>query len=1082
MNKKKNIYSFTIGCLCLLFFSACKKDKTLFEQVNAEEIGIQFANNVQESEKENILNYEYFYNGGGVAAGDFNNDGLTDLYFTGNQVDNKLYLNTTKDNKLSFEDITSKAGVMGRKGGWKTGVSIVDINADGWLDIYVCYSGLRETSLRKNQLFINNHNLTFTEKAEEYGLADSGYSTQATFLDYDLDGDLDCFLINHNLGGYQRKEAAVMRNARDENAGDKLFRNDTKLGEAPSFTDVSIQTGIKGNPLGFGLGVSVADVNQDGYPDIYVTNDYVEDDYLYINQKDGTFKDELRNRIEHTAYSAMGVDIADVNNDELPDIFTLDMLPEDNARQKLLLWSDSWNTYDAQLRNGFWHENMRNMLQMNLGNGAFAEIGQLAGISNTDWSWGTLLADFDLDGYKDIFVSNGLGKDYTNADFIKYFSEQEENGIKKPMLEHLKQMPTSQTKNYIFKNNHDLTFSNEQKNWGFDTPTVASGAIYADLDNDGDLEIITNNLNETAHIYNNKSIEENTNAKFLKIHLKGDALNTFGIGAKVSIRSGENVQVQEVTATHGFQSSVITDLLFGIAETTKPLEVTIVWSNGKSQKITNPVVNQTLVVEEKNAVTASSPVSTTENVLFTATESTVFFPEINPINNFDRQVMLPTHYSYSGPRMAVGDVNADGKKDVFICGTKIQVGAFFLQNANGSFTKKELPNLAPKFNQDAVIADFNGDKFPDLYITNGNYGNAQYEEQNDELWINDGKGNFQKSISFEDQANSSCVKAADFDKDGDVDLFVGGHIKPNRFPTEEESFLLKNDGKAHFTKVPLGILGLVTDATMIDTDKDGFDEIIVVGEWMSPVLLKNNKNFRFTQTSLGVPSGWNYRIEKADLDNDGDEDLVLGNLGTNTQIRASQAEPAFLIYDDFDQNGTMDFFLNYYIQGQPYPACSRDEMAEQIPALKKKFPNYQVFSEAKMEDFFDANQLAKANKKEIANLKTIVLENNKGTFVAHELPLQAQYAPVYAISIEDIDHDGKKDLLLAGNNSKFRLRIGKVDANYGVVLLNKGNFSFTNLPVTKSGLYLRGDVRETKAVDKFLFVGVNNDKLRVFKL
>lgn len=1071
-----------IGCLFLLFFDACKQDKTLFEQVNSEEIGITFANHVKESEQENILNYEYFYNGGGVAAGDFNNDGLTDLYFTGNQVENKLYLNISKEGKLNFEDITAKAGVAGRKEAWKTGVSVVDINADGWLDIYVCYSGKREPEFRKNQLFINNHNLTFTEKAQAYGLDDSGYSTQATFLDYDLDGDLDCFLINHNLGGYQRKEAAVMRASLDYNAGDKLFRNDADGKSEPHFVDVSVAAGIKGNPLGFGLGVSVSDINQDGYPDIYVTNDYVEDDYLYINQKNGTFKDELRDRIEHTSYSAMGIDIADVNNDELPDIFTLDMLPEDNARQKLLLWSDSWNTYQAQLQNGFWHENMRNMLQVNLGNGAFAEVGQLAGVSNTDWSWGTLLADFDLDGYKDIFVSNGLGRDYTNADFIKYFSEQEESGVQKPMLEHLKQMPTSQTKNYIFRNKHDLTFANEQKKWGFDTPTVSSGAIYADLDNDGDVEIITNNLNETAHIYQNKRIEENPNTQFLKIHVKGNAQNPFGIGAKVTLRSAENVQVQEITSTHGFQSSAVTDLIFGLPENTKNVEVSIVWTNGKSQKISNPKLNKTLVLEEKNANTSTNSDAKVLPTLLTEMPSPAFLPSINPVNNFDRQVMLPTHYSYTGPRMAVGDVNADGKNDVFICGTKEQVGAFFLQNANGNFTKKELPNNTPKFNQDAIIADFNGDKFPDLYIVNGNYSNAQFEEQNDEMWLNDGKGNFKRSTLLQDKVNSSCVKAGDFDKDGDMDLFVGGHIQSNRFPLEEESFLLKNDGKANFTKVSLGVLGLVTDATVLDTDKDGFEEIVVVGEWMSPILLKNNKQFKFSQSNIGVASGWNYRIEKADLDNDGDEDLVLGNLGINTQVRASETEPASLIYDDFDQNGTMDFFLNYYIQGKSYPACSRDEMAEQIPALKKKFPNYQTFSEASIEDFFEASQLEKAHKKEITNLKTIILENNKGKFVVHELPIQAQYAPVYAIGITDFDHDGKKDILLAGNNSKFRLRIGKVDANYGVVLLNKGNFNFKNVSVSQSGIYLRGDVRETKIIDSFMFVGVNNEKVRVLAL
>ncbi|MES2516900.1 MAG: CRTAC1 family protein, partial [Bacteroidota bacterium] len=564
MNKKLTTY-FKFGCLIIipLFFS-CSKEKTLFEKISPEESGITFTNQVIESEKENILNYEYFYNGGGVASGDFNNDGLIDLYFTGNQVDNKLYLNK---GALKFEDITEKSGTAGRKNGWKTGVSLVDINADGWLDIYVCYSGLRDSTLRKNQLFINNHNLNgssprFSEKASEYGLDDSGYSTQAAFLDYDLDGDLDCFLVNHNLAGYQRKEASVMRNAYDYNAGDKLFRNDGN----ERFTDISKEAGIKSNPLGFGLGVMVSDINKDGYPDIYVTNDYVEDDYLYINQQGKSFKDELRERITHTSYSSMGVDIADLNNDGLSDIFTLDMLPESNSRQKLLLWADNWNTYQAQLQNGFWHANMRNMLQMNQGNGGFSEIGQLAGVSNTDWSWGTLLADFDMDGYKDIFVSNGIGRDYTNADFIKYFNDEESTGSQKPLLEQVKLMPTSQTKNYIFKNNQNLNnatpqFTNEQKNWGFDEPTVASGCVYADLDNDGDLELITNNLNEPSRIYKNTQ-QENNPKNFIRIKLKGSALNPFGIGAKITIKANQNIQTQEVSPTHGFQSSSIGDILF----------------------------------------------------------------------------------------------------------------------------------------------------------------------------------------------------------------------------------------------------------------------------------------------------------------------------------------------------------------------------------------------------------------------------------------------------------------------------------------------------------------------------------------
>ena len=1082
MNKKLITY-FNLGCLVFTqLLASCGKEKTLFQKLNPEESGIIFINQVTESEKENILNYEYFYNGGGVASGDFNNDGLIDLYFTGNQVDNKLYLN--KGN-LHFEDITEKSGTSGRKNGWKTGVSVVDINADGWLDIYVCYSGLRDSTLRKNQLFINNHNLNgssprFTEKAKEYGLDDSGYSTQAAFLDYDLDGDLDCFLVNHNLAGYQRKEASVMRNAYDYNAGDKLFRNDGN----ERFTDISKEAGIKSNPLGFGLGVMVSDINKDGYPDIYVTNDYVEDDYLYINQQGKSFKDELRERIAHTSYSSMGVDIADINNDGLSDIFTLDMLPESNSRQKLLLWADNWNTYQAQLQNGFWHANMRNMLQMNQGNGGFSEIGQLAGVSNTDWSWGTLLADFDMDGYKDIFVSNGIGRDYTNADFIKYFNDEESTGLQKPLLEQVKLMPTSQTKNYIFKNNQNANnptpqFTNEQKNWGFDEPTVASGCVYVDLDNDGDLEIVTNNLNEPSRIYQNTQ-QENNPKKYIKVKLKGAFQNPFGIGATITVKANKSSQMQEVSPTHGFQSSSIGDLLFALPDDAKTCEITIRWVDGKEQNLDKVIVNQAITIDYLKATNQIIKPVPFVSWLVSSPDTYDYQHIISLTNNFDRQIMLPIQYSYSGPKMAVGDINFDGIEDVFICGNKETKGGFFSGTNASKF--KSFGDFQSHNNQDAVIQDFNGDKFPDLYIANGNYANAQFTEQNDELWLNDGKGNFKQATLPEDQINSLCVKMLDFDHDGDMDLFVGGHIKPNNFPFSEDSFLYQNDGKAHFSKIPLGDLGLVTDAIIMDMDGDKYPEIIVVGEWMAPIILKNTKG-KLTQSiiqSTITLKGWYNTIEKSDLDNDGDEDLILGNLGTNTQIKASEVEPASLVYDDFDQNGTTDFFMNYYIQGKSYPCYSRDEVAEQMPILKKKFPNYSTFSEATMDNFFDGKVLEKANKKEITNLKTLILENKKGAFIPHELPIQVQNSPVYAILVEDFNHDGKKDLLLMGNNSKFRLRIGKVDANTGLMLLNKGNFNFESLSLQQSGVYVRGDVRSVKRVGNKILMGVCEGKVQEF--
>ncbi|MBC8151324.1 MAG: VCBS repeat-containing protein, partial [Bacteroidetes bacterium] len=747
-----------IGALLLL--ASCRNSDPLFQKTNPDQTGVTFANQLTETEQDNILAFEYFYNGGGVAAGDLNNDGRVDLFFTGNQVDNKLYFNekAVGSDALKFRDVSAKAGVAGRKGGWKTGVTLADVNADGWLDIYVCYSGLRPDSLRRNQLFINNKNSqggfpTFTDRATEYGLADSGYSMQATFFDYDLDGDLDCFLINHNLKNYQRKEASTMRTERDYNAGDKLFRNEqTGKGDVPFFVDVSEQEGIKGNPLGFGLGVSVSDLNGDGYPDIYVTNDFVEDDYLYINQTKSkttgqpAFRDELRERIEHTSYSAMGVDVADLNNDGLPDIFSLDMLPEDNLRQKLLLWPDSWQVYQSQLRNGFWHQNMHNTLQLQQGNGQFAEVGQLAGVSATDWSWGALLADFDLDGRKDIFVSNGLGRDLTNADFVKYASDEESMQTGRSLLDQVKQMPSTPTKNYIFRNVSgsqpgEIAFENKQREWGFNELTRANGSAYADLDGDGDLDLITNNLNETARIYKNTSREQQK-GHFLTVQLKGPANNPFGVGAKVQVRSGDTVQTQEFYPTRGYLSCSADRLVFGFGDSDKPVQVVVRWpGNGPVQTLSNVELDKPLTLAYAQATRPANPPATTQKPLLTEGAAIDWTHHITPTNDFERQLMLPMQYSYAGPRLAVGDIDGDGLPDAYVCGTREQPGALLLRRGN-TFTRQLLPTEQPRHNTDAALADFNGDGRADLYVVNGGYAVRDTINLQDQLWLNDGKGGF----------------------------------------------------------------------------------------------------------------------------------------------------------------------------------------------------------------------------------------------------------------------------------------------------------------------------------------------------
>ena len=1087
-----------LTCLAIFFLllSCSRKEELLFKRMDASATGITFANRLHETEELNILTYEYFYNGGGVAAGDFNNDNLVDLYFTGNQVENKLYLN---QGRFKFEDITAKTGVAGRKDSWKTGVSLVDINADGWLDIYVCYSGNLPLELRENQLFINNRNLTFTEQAKAYGLADAGYSTQAAFLDYDLDGDLDCFLVNHNLKDYERNpDASAMRTKRDEYAGDKLFRNDNGR-----FKEVTQTAGIKSNPLGFGLGLAVADVNVDGLPDIYVGNDYVEDDYLYVNQGNGTFKDTLREMLSHTSRFTMGVDIADVNNDARPDIFTLDMLPEDNTRQKLLAFPDNWNNYQSMLANGFHHQNMRNMLHINNGVVGFSEIGQLAGVSNTDWSWAALFADFDNDGWKDLFVTNGEIKDFTSSDFIKYTADEQMKAAAgqphESLLEQIRKMPSSPTHNYIFKNNGNLTFTDKTTDWGFGKPTVANGAVYVDLDNDGDLDLVTNNNNEAAGIYKNNILENSISGKpqtsFLKIRLKGPASNPFGVQAKVFVECGGLRQYREFSPVRGFQSSIVDALHFGLGKGVHPAKIRVVWSDGKTQTVDNVKTNRMLVLDYRNASLPPAENISARSIFQADPDTPGFAHKENYTNDFTRQILLPYQYSYTGARMATGDVNADGLIDLYVGGARNQPGKIFLQRQNSIFPEVRTPAFQVDSvyeDKDAVFFDADGDKDLDLYVVSGDYSQPKNSVfQQDRLYENNGKGSFtrDKAALPDEFLNGSCVKPFDVDRDGDLDLFVGGTVVPGEFPRSEPSLFLINNGEGKFSTGHSLALGLVSDAVVLD--RNGSPNLVVVGEWMPPKIV-SFQNAKPAIADLPVRdaggrfrtlNGWWNRIAAGDLDGDGDQDLVLGNLGGNCQMKPSETEPIRIAAADFDGNGTLDPVLSYYMAHQQHPAVSRDELLEQIVSLRRQYTDYQSFATATMEDLFPGNALKNATTYRIDFTETCILENAPAGFVLHSLPLPAQYAPVYAIAIHDFDGDGKKDLLLCGNQSQYHLRIGRMDANHGFLFRNKGGFHFEYVPQNISGLHLDGDVKDISAVNADMWIfSVNNGPVQAYRI
>ena len=1078
-----------------LVVSSCadnKKSETLFERLSASYTGIDFENTITTNDSINILNYEYLYNGGGVGVGDFNNDNLPDVFFSGNLTSGKLYLNK---GALKFEDITSASGID-TSGKWTTGVSVIDVNQDGYDDVYLSVGGMGNKSEFPNLLYINNGDLTFTEAAVEYGLADQGESIQAVFFDYDLDGDLDMYLLTG--GGFENSAISVraMQTNGTARNTDRLYRNDydDKLGH-PVFTNVSAEAGITFE--GFGLGVSVLDANNDNWPDLYISNDYLSRDLLYVNQQNGTFNEEGLTYFGHMSHFSMGNDVADIDNDGFTDVITVDMLPEDLKRRKLMSGANSYDIFQIALRYGYGHQYMRNMLQHNNGDGTYSEIGQFAGIDKTDWSWAPLLADFDNDGFNDLYITNGFGKDITDMDFVKFRESKSSSfgsggQLQKAVKDCLTTRPAIKVANYAFKNVDGRSFIKNTETWGFEEASISSGAVYADFDNDGDLDLMASNINAPAFVYKNTlndSLGLQTN--YLKVDLQGSKNNLKGIGATVRVYSGSTEKIRVNNPVRGFQSTVSTTLHFGLKDHRTIDSLIVQWPDGKQSVERNIKVNGLLTVSYNDA--SYIPQATTDQATFLTRAEAIDFEHKDRFNNdYATQPLLMHKYSEQGPSLAVGDLNGDGLEDVFIGGSYGENSTILYQQNDQSFKKQELPETELFEDGEAVFFDANNDGKLDLYVTSG--GSERYaghKAYQDRLYFNTASGFVAQPLP-EMLTSTYTVAVADYDNDGFVDLFLGGRVVPGKFPTAPESYILKNNG-GNFVDVTAEVCpflknaGMVTAATFSDYNKDGNIDLILAGEFMPITVLENTgSTFQNKTEALGLSKTtglWN-SIAVADFDNDGDTDFVAGNIGLNTVLNSGQNKALKVDYADFDNNGYVDPIFSKYEEGAYFPIATLDQLTQQLPQLKKNFLYYHKFAQATTSELL---QLLKTPFKtlEAKELRSIFIEQKDTGFEVLPLPNAVQLAPVNSILVEDLNQDGFPDLLLLGNDFSAEVNGGRYDASFGTTLINTKDGNFAEVSREKSGFKVAGDSKSIVKVStkdsNLILVGRNGETLATFK-